>query len=96
MGLVAPPMMSLMCPSEVTQLATRYNCVACHTVDKKVVGPAYKDVAARYAGDPGALAKLEEKVKHGSSGVWGPIPMPPNAVPDTDLKTLVEWILALK
>jgi cytochrome c len=79
-----------------TQLLTKYNCQACHTVDKKLVGPAYKEVAAKYAGDSGAAAKLEQKVKNGGTGVWGQIPMPPNNVPDADLKTLVEWILAQK
>ena len=58
--------------------------------------PKTKEVAAKYAGDKAALAKLGQKVKQGGSGVWGAIPMPPNAVPDADLKTLVEWILALK
>ena len=52
--------------------------------------------AAKYAGDPAALAKLEQKIRNGGSGVWGTIPMPPNNVPDADLKALVEWILALK
>ena len=79
-----------------TQLLAKYGCQACHTVDKKLVGPAYKDVAAKYAGDSTALAKLEQKIKSGGSGVWDAIPMPPNNVPDADLKTLVEWILALK
>ena len=79
-----------------TQLLTKYNCQACHSVDKKVVGPSYKEVAAKYAGDSTALAKLEQKVKNGGSGAWGAIPMPPNNVPDADLKTLVEWILAQK
>ncbi len=79
-----------------TQLMTKYSCQACHTVDKKLVGPTYKEIAAKYAGDSTALAKLEQKVKTGGSGVWGAIPMPPNNVPDADLKTLVEWILALK
>jgi cytochrome c len=79
-----------------TQLLTKYNCSACHAVDKKLVGPAYKDVAAKYAGDAGALAKLEQKVKAGGSGVWGAIPMPPNNVPEAELKSLVEWILARK
>jgi len=77
-------------------LAAKYNCQACHAVDKKLVGPAYKEVAAKYAGDASAPAKLEQKVKNGGTGVWGAIPMPPNNVPDADLKTLVEWILALK
>ena len=78
------------------QLLTKYNCTACHTVNSKLVGPSYKEVAAKYAGDAGAAAKLEKKVKDGGSGVWGQIPMPPNAVPDADLKTIVTWILAQK
>jgi len=77
-------------------LYTKYGCQACHAPDKKVVGPSYKDVAAKYAKDSGAPAKLEKVVKSGGSGVWGPIPMPPNNVPDADLKTLIEWILAQK
>ena len=79
-----------------TQLLTKYNCQACHTVDKKLVGPSYKEVAAKYAGDNAAPAKLEQKIKNGGSGVWGAVPMPPNNVPDADLKTLVAWILAQK
>ena len=76
-------------------MAKKYNCTACHAIDKKVVGPAYKDVAAKYKGQ-NVAAKLEEKVKKGGSGVWGPIPMPPNtAVPDGDIKKLVEWVLTL-
>ena len=78
------------------QLAAKYNCQACHAVDKKSVGPSYKEVAKKYAGDKSAAEKLEHKVKSGGSGVWGAIPMPPNNVPDADLKTLVEWILASK
>ena len=75
-------------------LAKKYNCLACHQVDKKVVGPAYKDIAKKYKGQSGAPALLAEKVKKGGSGTWGPIPMPPNpAVPDADLKKLVDWIL---
>lgn len=71
-------------------------CAACHTVDKAVVGPAYNQVAAKYRGDKTAAAKLEHKVKAGGSGVWGPVPMPPNAaVPDADIKALVSWILTL-
>ena len=79
------------------ELAKKHNCFACHAVDKKVVGPAYKDVAAKYRGDKNAPAKLFEKVKKGGAGVWGPVPMPPNAaVPDADIKKLVDWILSLK
>ena len=75
-------------------LAKKHNCLACHQVDKKVVGPAYKDIAKKYKGQAGIAAKLADHVKKGSQGVWGPIPMPPNAaVPDADLKKLVEWVL---
>ncbi len=76
------------------QLAQKSNCMSCHTVDKKLVGPGYKEVAAKYKGDKTAEAKLVEKVKKGGAGVWGPIPMPANAqVSDADVKTLVKWIL---
>ena len=71
-------------------------CVACHAVDKKLVGPAYKDVAAKYAGQKEAVATLAAKVIKGGSGVWGPVPMPPNKVTDAEAKQLVEWILAQK
>lgn len=72
-------------------------CVACHSVDKKIVGPAYKDVAAKYRKDKGAEATLVKKVKAGGKGVWGEVPMPPNAhVKDEDIKTIVHWILSLK
>ena len=75
-------------------LAKAKNCLACHTTDKKVVGPSYQEVAKKYKGDKTAEAKLIKKVKEGGAGVWGPIPMPPNAqVSDADIKTLVEWVL---
>lgn len=77
------------------ELAQKSACMACHTVDKKTVGPAYKEIAAKYKGDKSAEAKLFEKVKKGGSGVWGQIPMPPNAaVKDEDIRTLVKWVLA--
>jgi cytochrome c len=79
------------------ELAKKHNCFACHAIDKKLVGPAYKDVAAKYRNDPKAEAKLVEKVKKGGQGVWGQVPMPPNAtVPDADVHALVKWILSLK
>jgi cytochrome c len=79
------------------ELAQKNACTACHAVDKKLVGPAYKDVANKYRGDAKAQAMLEEKVKKGSVGVWGQVPMPPNAhVKDEDVKTLVQWVLSLK
>jgi cytochrome c len=78
-------------------LAQKSGCTACHSVDKKIVGPAYKDVAKKYAGDKTAEAKLVDKVKKGGTGVWGQIPMPPNTqVKDEDVKKLVEWVLSLK
>lgn len=79
------------------ELAKKNACTACHAIDKKLVGPAYKDVANKYRGDAKAEAMLVEKVKKGGSGVWGPVPMPPNAnVKDEDVKTLVKWVLSLK
>jgi cytochrome c len=76
-------------------LAKKHNCTACHQVDKKSIGPAYQEVAKKYKGQKDAVAKLSEKVKKGSSGVWGAIPMPPNAaVPDADVKALVEWVMS--
>ena len=82
---------------DASALLTKSGCTACHSNDKKVVGPAYKDVAAKYAKDAGAAAKLAAKVKAGGSGVWGQVPMPPNpAVSDADLKAMIAYILALK
>jgi cytochrome c len=79
------------------ELAKKHACLACHAVDKKLVGPAYKDVAAKYRGDAGAEAKLVDKVKKGSQGTWGQVPMPPNSnVPDADVRALVKWILSQK
>ena len=79
------------------ELAKKHNCFACHAVDKKLVGPSYKDVAAKYRDDPKAEAKLFEKVKKGGQGVWGQVPMPPNSfVSDADIKTLVKWVLSTK
>jgi cytochrome c len=85
-----------MAATDASALAAKYNCTACHSIDKKIVGPSYKEVAAKYAGNAGAVAQLEQKVKTGGSGAWGATPMPPNNVPDADLKALVEWILATK
>ena len=76
-------------------LAKKSNCMSCHAVDKKLVGPAYVDVAKKYAGDKAASKALAAKVKAGSKGVWGQIPMPPNPnLKDADAETLVKWILA--
>lgn len=77
-------------------LAQKSGCLLCHAVDKKVLGPSYKDVAAKYKGQKDAEAKLIAKVSKGGSGTWGPIPMPANSpkVSDADIKTLVEWVLS--
>ncbi len=77
------------------ELAKKSNCMSCHAVDKKLVGPAYVDVAKKYAGDKAAAKALAAKVKAGSKGVWGQIPMPANPnLKDADAETLVKWILA--
>lgn len=79
------------------ELAKKHACLACHTVDKKMVGPSYKDVAAKYRGNAQAQTMLMEKVKKGGVGNWGQVPMPPNAaVPDADINALVKWILSQK
>ena len=79
------------------ELATKKNCMACHAVDKKLVGPAYKDVAEKYAGQKDAVDKLAQKILKGGTGVWGSIPMPANPqVSDAEAKQLVQWVLSLK
>lgn len=79
-------------------LAKKHLCTTCHVVKgAKTIGPTYADVAKKYAGQKDAEAKLADKVKKGGTGVWGQVPMPPNAaVPDGDIKTLVKWILSIK
>ena len=76
-------------------LANSKNCMACHAVERKLVGPSYKDIATKYAGQADAVDKLSGKVIKGGAGAWGPVPMPANAqVSDADAKKLVAWILA--
>jgi len=78
-------------------LAQKKNCMACHATDKKLVGPAYKDVAAKYAGQKDAADKLADKIVKGGQGVWGPVPMPPNAqVSAAEAKQLAQWVLTIK
>ena len=98
LSLAAAAAVALSLPVQANEeLAKKHACFACHSVDKKLVGPAYKEVAAKYRGDAGAEAKLVDKVKKGSQGTWGQVPMPPNAnVPDGDVRTLVKWILSQK
>ena len=78
-------------------LATSKNCMACHALDKKLVGPSYKDVAAKYAGDKSAVDKLASKIQTGGAGAWGPVPMPANTqVNDAEAKKLAAWVLTIK
>lgn len=78
-------------------LAKAKNCMACHTVASKLVGPAYKDVAAKYAGQKGAEDKLVQKVIKGGAGAWGPVPMPANPqVSEAEARSLVKWVMAQK
>ncbi|WP_294768736.1 c-type cytochrome [uncultured Rhodoferax sp.] len=78
-------------------LATSKNCMACHAIDKKLVGPAYKDVAAKYKGDKTAVDKLAAKIIKGGSGSWGAVPMPANSqVNEAEAKKLATWVLGLK
>ena len=89
-ALVSAPAMANM------DLAKKSNCMSCHAVDKKMVGPSYQDVAKKYAGNKTAEATLAEKVIKGGGGVWGPVPMPANAVTPDEAKKLVHWVLAQK
>ena len=77
-------------------LAKAKNCMSCHAIDKKLVGPSYKDVAAKYKNDPKAEAMLVQKVMKGGAGVWGPVPMPANNISEADAKTLVKWVMSQK
>ncbi len=78
------------------ELAQKKNCMACHAVDKKLVGPSYKDIAAKYKGQTDATAKLTQKVIKGGSGSWGAVPMPANNVTEAEAKQLVQWVLTQK
>ena len=78
-------------------LAKAKNCLACHAVDKKLIGPGYKDIAAKYAGQKDAADKLAQKIMKGGSGVWGAVPMPANPqVSDAEAKQLAAWVLSQK
>lgn len=89
-SMSAPAMASM-------EIVKKARCVACHAVDKKMVGPAYREVAAKYEGQAGAASELFDKVRHGGSGTWGAIPMTPNdesRISDDNLKAAIAWILA--
>jgi cytochrome c len=78
-------------------LAQKKNCMACHAPDKKLIGPSYKDVAAKYAGQKDAADKLAQKIAKGGSGVWGAVPMPANPqVSEAEAKQLASWVLTVK
>jgi cytochrome c len=95
--VAAAPASAVLDQAGAESLMKKDNCATCHAIDKKLIGPAYQDVAAKYKGDKDALAKLTKKVKEGGSGVWGSIPMPPNSTtPEADIRELVTWILTLK
>ena len=82
-------------PAEVNQILTKNACLACHSVENKMIGPAYREVAEKYADDENAAETIAQHVRQGSSGIWGPIPMPPNpGISDDDLAKVVEWVLA--
>ena len=82
--------------ADPAKLAQAKGCMACHQIDKKVVGPSYKDVAKKYAGQADAADKLATKIQKGGSGVWGTVPMPPNNVTPAEAKELATWVLAQK
>ncbi len=78
------------------ELAKSKNCLTCHAVDKKIVGPSYKDIAAKRSAEKGAEAALAVKIKAGSKGEWGQVPMPPNNVTEAEAATLSKWVLSFK
>ena len=98
--LALPPLLAACGPPPsdgLAALAQTKNCLGCHAVDRKVVGPAFKDVAAKYAGDASASARLAAKIRAGGAGVWGPVPMPANEqVSETEAAQLAAWVLTLK
>lgn len=79
-----------------TKLADKKNCLACHSIDKKVLGPALKEIATKYTGQSDATSLLASRIKKGSTGVWGNVPMPANDVTDAEAQQLAEWVLTLK
>lgn len=92
-----PPSAPVASADPTADLLNKHACVACHQLDKRVVGPSFREVAAKYGGDSAAASTLAAKIKQGGSGVWGAAPMPPNAaLTDADLQRLVSWILQQK
>lgn len=96
-GCLLAGMASAATEAEMMDVARKSGCLACHSLDKKLVGPAWREVGAKYAGQADADAKLLAKIKKGGKGVWGEVPMPPNpTVKEADIKTLVAFVLTLK
>jgi cytochrome c len=90
-ALIAPPVLAS------AQIAVKAGCANCHTVNRKLVGPSYKDIAVKYKGKPDALPRLIQRVRKGGPGTWGPVPMPasdPARISDADLKAVITWMLA--
>ncbi|PKO36573.1 MAG: cytochrome C biogenesis protein CcsA [Betaproteobacteria bacterium HGW-Betaproteobacteria-6] len=95
--LIAGAILLLAGPAQASlDLAKAKNCMTCHAIDKKIVGPAYKDIVAKRAAEKGAEAALTAKIKAGSKGEWGQVPMPPNNVTDAEAATLAKWVLSLQ
>lgn len=95
--LVSTPALAALDDAAAKAVTAKAACNACHAVDKKIVGPAYTEIAKKYKGDAKALATLSGQVRAGGAGKWGQVPMPPNPpekISDADLKAVVEWILS--
>jgi len=94
---VLAALLAASCARANPELAQRKTCMACHALDRKIVGPSYKDVASKYAGQRDAVDRLAEKIVKGGSGVWGAVPMPANPkVSAAEARQLANWILSLK
>jgi cytochrome c len=93
-AVLGSALMSNVFADEMMDLAKSKACLACHSIDKKIVGPAFKEVAAKYKGQAGAGAELAKKVQTGGKGTWGTVPMPPNKVTDDEALKLVTWVLS--
>ena len=90
----AVPGTSKLIGQSLSALSRKSGCVACHQVDKRLIGPSYQEIAAKYKVDAGARSRLAKTVRNGGGGIWGAIPMPPNAIREDDIRALVEWILS--
>ena len=96
LGLIAATLSLANLAQADEALAKAKNCTTCHGIDKKIVGPGYKEIAAKRSGEKGAEAALTAKIKAGSKGEWGQVPMPPNNVTDAEAATLAKWVLSIK